>query len=73
MPSSPYIEVSQETRARIAERQTVIDNKRRAEINEIVDRFNEMLTDPDFQREVQEFVRTTNRLTSEQLERRFTI
>jgi tripartite-type tricarboxylate transporter receptor subunit TctC len=51
----------------------VIDDKRRAEINEIMDRFNEMLKDPDFQRDVQEFVRTANRLTPEQLNRRFTI
>jgi tripartite-type tricarboxylate transporter receptor subunit TctC len=51
----------------------VIDNKKRAEINKIMDRFNEMLEDPDLQREVQEFVRVVNQLTPEQLNRRFTI
>lgn len=51
----------------------MIDNKKRAEINKIMDRFNEMLEDPDLQREVQEFVRVVNQLTPEQLNRRFTI
>mgnify|MGYP001096591805 CR=1 FL=1 len=51
----------------------MIDDERRAKINEIMDQFNEMIKDPDFQREVQEFVRNANRLTSEQLNRRFTI